>query len=87
MQLIPGVIVSCGAHLMLQMGEKQQQVRSADDYILRSIAAGLTEEAQLIALVARTEQVDEVLAKLRLAQLVLDYGDYLAPAERDPIEA
>ena len=87
MRLIPGVTITCGPDLTLHIGAKHQRVRGPDDYILRSIAAGLTEEARLIALVAQTEQTDEMLAKLRLAQLVLDYGDFLAPAERDPIEA
>lgn len=66
--------------MTLWSGEKQRRVQKEDEYILDALGRKIT-EAGLIDLVKKQENLCDLTAGLRLAQAVLDYGDFLAPAE------
>ena len=76
MRLKKDVELTSGEAMALRLGGKARRVDEADEYIFRALAQGLDGEAELTRLVARREQMEEVTAELRLAQLVLDYGEY-----------
>lgn len=80
------VITQTESGLSLRLGAEQRPVDAADEYIFRLLGKGAVEDRALIDLVAKEESLCEITAELRLAQLVLDYGDYLAPAHGSVFE-
>ena len=89
MRLSDGVRIDRNdGRLFLCAEEANCPVRDEDRYILELLEAGEIDDKTLIERVERQEQVCSVTAELRLAQVVLDYGDYIAPASaRRVIEA
>ncbi|WP_167957551.1 hypothetical protein [Anaerosporobacter faecicola] len=61
----------------LQIDDDKTVVKKEDTYIVRSIEKGITDDKWLTAIVMKTEQIEEVFARFRLAQFVLDYGEYI----------
>ncbi|MBQ9535711.1 MAG: hypothetical protein IJU78_07710 [Clostridia bacterium] len=88
MKLINGAELSCRDNdMILRLGGKSRAVKEADRYIFLAVTDGGIEDSALIELVATREKICEITAELRLAQLVLDYGEYLAPADIRIIDA
>ncbi|MBQ8094938.1 MAG: hypothetical protein IJ242_15405 [Clostridia bacterium] len=72
--------------MWLNLRGHRQKIHFQDQYIINAVLDGDTEDELLIQLVNRSEGLDELDAELRLAQLVIDYGDYLASADRRAFE-
>ena len=70
--------------IQLCIGSACRPVEEADAYIFLLLEADPVEDCSLIELVAKQESLNEINVGLRLTQLVLDYGEYLA-AEREPV--
>lgn len=63
------------------MGDKKKEVPEEDKLIIDLMENGITDDDLLIREVSVYENADEILAKLRLAQFVEDYGDFIEAAE------
>jgi len=62
-------------------GQQKKLVEEDDIIIAQLIKQGITDDDDLIEHMNQMEEHDDVLAALRLAQFVEDYGYYLDEAE------
>lgn len=60
--------------------DRRKEILEDDILISKLMEKGITDDDKLIREVAAFEENDELQAKLRLAQFVEDYGDYLEAA-------
>lgn len=72
--------------LFLCKGQEKKYVETEDRYIFQLLEHGRVEDKRLISLVAETEKLCEVSADLRLVQIALEYGNYLAPVDDQIID-
>lgn len=75
----PEVIIQREKGYYLQLGNLAQPVPEKDAYLVEATQQGITEDAQLVALIMQTERIDETAAAFGLAQFLLDYSDFIAP--------
>lgn len=79
MQFKPEVTLTNQNGWRLSMGDRSAPVAPEDVYLARAIAQGMGEIEQLKVLIAKAEGINEVAAAFRLAQFILEYGDFIAP--------
>ncbi|MGN0151696.1 MAG: hypothetical protein ACI39Q_04410 [Wujia sp.] len=60
------------------MSGNEMPVDQEDVYICDAIEGGMTDDKELLRLIMKKEDENEVIASLRLAQFVLDYGDFIS---------
>ena len=73
----PEVILQKKGGYLLTNRVEEQQVTKEDEYIIGEVELGITDDQKLIEKIMEKEQVDEMIARCRLAQLVVDYGEYI----------
>ena len=79
------LIIRARERMFLRREKADKPVQRADEYIFLAMRDGQS-DGQLNALVAEREGLSELMADLRLAQLVLEFSDYIAPADKQAIE-
>ena len=57
---------------------KEKTAAKEDYYIIDAIESGMTDDKELLQLVGDTEQTNDVVSGFRLAQFILDYGEYIS---------
>ena len=62
----------------LRLGDKVTPVAERDRYLIKAVEKGISNEEELVRLVAKEEGIDETAAAFGLAQFLLDYSDYIA---------
>lgn len=62
----------------LRLNDSLTQVEEEDVYICDALEHSITDEKAIIGLIMEQEKENDVMASLRLAQFVLDYGDYIS---------
>ena len=72
--------------LFLCKGQEKKYVEKEDRYIFQLLEHGRVEDKRLISLVAEKENLCEVSADLRLVQIALEYGNFLAPVDDQIID-
>lgn len=72
--------------LFLCKGEEKKHVEKEDRYIFQLLEHGRVEDKRLSSLVAEKENLCEVSADLRLVQIALEYGNFLAPVDDQIID-
>lgn len=86
MKLNENVLISrTGGRMVLCLEKAEKPVQQADEYIFLAMRDGHS-DGQLIELVAKRESLSELMADLRLAQVALEYSDYIAPVDKRAIE-
>lgn len=73
----PEVCVERGQIYKLKAESKEKKVATNDFYIVDAVEDGITEDLQLIGKIMEVEQMDEMIARFRLAQFVVDYGEFI----------
>ena len=74
----PDVTVERKRRYMLSQGKKRRMIAREDYYLVDAMEQGITDERELNELVVCTEKVDSVIAGFRLAQFIVDYGEYIS---------
>ena len=67
------------------MGAKKKKIEEADKIILDLMESGITDDDELIGKLSEKLGVDEADSAFRLAQFVVDYGEYLAEGAKSAV--
>lgn len=62
----------------IRLGDKVTPIAERDKYLIKAVEKGISNEEELVRLVANEEGIDETAAAFGLAQFLLDYSDYIA---------
>ncbi|MEG1360875.1 MAG: hypothetical protein RSE23_14545 [Clostridia bacterium] len=62
----------------LRLGDKVTPVAQRDIYLIKAMEKGISNDEDLVRLVANEEGIDETAAAFGLAQFLLDYSDFIA---------
>ena len=73
----PDVILEKKDGYLFVYESKKKQVKKEDEYIIQLVEQGIYDDKRLVANIMKNEEVDELLARFRLAQFIVDYGDYI----------
>lgn len=59
----------------------QKKIAKEDEYIVKAVEEGINDDAEITQLIMTKENVDEIIAGLRLAQFIVDYGEFIDELE------
>ncbi|MEG2266252.1 MAG: hypothetical protein RSC68_18205 [Acinetobacter sp.] len=62
----------------LRLGDKITPIAERDMYLIKAVEKGISNDEDLVRLVAEEEGIDETAAAFGLAQFLLDYSDFIA---------
>lgn len=66
-----------GKGLELKSLEGIQAIIPSDEYIVDAMESGIEDDEMLIEFIMKTEQVNEIAARFRLAEFLVTYGSYI----------
>ena len=78
MKLASDVTVREDDTMTVRRGSMEKKVAENDEYIFNAMLAGITEEKDFVQLARNQEQTDELSANFRMAEFVLEYGNFLS---------
>ena len=78
MKLASDVTVREDDTMTVRRGSMEKKVAQNDEYIFNAMLAGITEEKDFVQLARNQEQTDELSANFRMAEFVLEYGNFLS---------
>lgn len=79
MKFKSGVIVEKKqGKLILSLEKESREVLDEDGFIVQALIKDVEKEDELVNLVVKHDKTSLILANLRMAQFVIDYGDYLS---------
>ena len=73
----PEVMLHQNGGYLLTNGRDEKRIAKEDEYIFLAVERGTKEDQNIIEIIMEKEQVDEIIARCRLAQFVVDYGEYI----------
>ena len=79
------VIVECKDGLWLRIGDRKCAVAKADEVIVRKMEEGITDDEALLKCLSEETEESPAESGLRLAQFVVDYGDYIEEEARPKV--
>lgn len=62
----------------LQQGTNTIKIAPEDEYIIEAVEHGIIKDEELVKVIMKHENVNDIVASFRLAQFVVDYGDFIA---------
>ena len=66
-------------------GEKEKEIKQDDLLIVDMLEAGITEDDLLISKISEAYNECDISARLRLTLFIEEYGDFIAPGDRDRV--
>lgn len=76
-----GVVVQNADKCQFTSSNMQKDILPEDEYIVQAVESGVSEDEELIRIIMEKEDVDEIVARLRIAQFVIEHGEYIAELE------
>ncbi|MDD3219175.1 MAG: hypothetical protein PHC41_06115 [Lachnospiraceae bacterium] len=76
------VSVTKGDSYVIADGTHEKKASKEDEYIIAAMEKGICDDEKLLQVIMEQEQYTEMIARLRLAEFVVEYGDYIAPIQR-----
>lgn len=61
----------------LILNDSKKQIEPEDEYIADAVSKELSDE-ELLILVGKNEQTDDIISGFRIAQFVVDYGEFIS---------
>lgn len=78
MKLKPEVKITKKNGYCLTLHDQCCQVPATEEYLIRSIEHGITYEEELVKIIMKKENMNEIVASLTLAEFLVKYQDYIA---------